>query len=168
MLMEAGGVLRSQVTLSAISRRLTGSSFLRRPPMRPSARAAARPADVRSRIMARSNSAKAPTICIIPVIIIGGHRCNEIDRVGSGPRHMAFHPDRRGAEPEKAGLEANRARMEVVRFRSCDRLFEANSRDQHGRMGLATPHEKSWTSFPLLGVVSAALPAQGIFWECSR
>src|SRR4051794_2471746 len=33
--------------------------------MRPSARAAAKPADVRSRIIARSNSAKAPTICII-------------------------------------------------------------------------------------------------------
>jgi hypothetical protein len=34
-------------------------------PMRPSTRAAARPAEVRSRIIARSNSAKAPTICII-------------------------------------------------------------------------------------------------------
>ena len=33
--------------------------------MRPSALAAATPADVRSRIIARSNSAKAPTICII-------------------------------------------------------------------------------------------------------
>ena len=53
------------MTLSAISRRLAASSFLRRPPMRPSARAAARPAEVRSRIMARSNSAKEPTICII-------------------------------------------------------------------------------------------------------
>jgi hypothetical protein len=51
------------MTLSAISRRLAGSSFLRRPPIRPSARAAARPAEVRSRIMARSNSLKAPTIC---------------------------------------------------------------------------------------------------------
>jgi len=53
------------MTLSAISRRLVASSFLRRPPTRPSARAAARPADVRSRIMARSNSANEPTICII-------------------------------------------------------------------------------------------------------
>src|SRR5690349_17736450 len=53
------------MTLSAISRRLVASSVLRRPPTRPSARAAARPAEVRSRIMARSNSAKAATICII-------------------------------------------------------------------------------------------------------
>src|SRR5438270_1591827 len=37
--------------LSAISRRLAASSFLRRPPTRPSARAAAMPAEVRSRIM---------------------------------------------------------------------------------------------------------------------
>ena len=44
---------------------LAASSFGRRPPMRPSARASASPADVRSRIMARSNSAKLPTICII-------------------------------------------------------------------------------------------------------
>ena len=50
---------------SAISRRFASSSFFRRPAMRPSALAAARPADVRSRIIARSNSAKAPTICII-------------------------------------------------------------------------------------------------------
>jgi hypothetical protein len=42
--------LRPVMTLSAISRRLAASSFLRRPPTRPSARAAARPADVRSRI----------------------------------------------------------------------------------------------------------------------
>src|ERR1051326_3569674 len=34
-------------------------------PTRPSARAASRPAEVRSRIIARSNSAKASTICII-------------------------------------------------------------------------------------------------------
>jgi hypothetical protein len=34
------------MTLSAISRRLAASSFLRRPPTRPSARAAARPAEV--------------------------------------------------------------------------------------------------------------------------
>ena len=53
------------MTLSAISRRLAMSSFLRRLPTRPSARATVRPADVRSRIMARSNSAKVPTICII-------------------------------------------------------------------------------------------------------
>jgi hypothetical protein len=58
-------VFRPKMTLSAISRRFAGSSFFRRPPTRPSARAAARPAEVRSRIMARSNSAKAPTICII-------------------------------------------------------------------------------------------------------
>jgi hypothetical protein len=58
-------VFRPEITASAISRRLVSSSFLRRPPMRPSARAAARPAEVRSRIMARSNSAKAPTIYII-------------------------------------------------------------------------------------------------------
>ena len=58
-------VFRPEITASAISRRLVSSSFLRRPPTRPSALAAASPADVRSRIMARSNSAKAPTICII-------------------------------------------------------------------------------------------------------
>jgi len=53
------------MTLSAISRRLAASSFFRRPPTRPSARAAARPAEVRSRIIARSNSANDATICII-------------------------------------------------------------------------------------------------------
>jgi len=37
-------VFRPDMTASAISRRLVSSSFLRRPPMRPSARAAARPA----------------------------------------------------------------------------------------------------------------------------
>jgi hypothetical protein len=52
------------MTLSAISRRLAASSFLRRPPTRPAARAAAMPAEVRSRIMARSNSA----ICGAPHI----------------------------------------------------------------------------------------------------
>ena len=45
--------------------RFLSSSLGRRPPIRPSARACARPAEVRSRIIARSNSAKAPTICII-------------------------------------------------------------------------------------------------------
>lgn len=50
-------VFRPDITASAISRRLASSNFLRRPPMRPSALAAARPADVRSRIMTRSNSA---------------------------------------------------------------------------------------------------------------
>ena len=44
---------------------LAASSFFRRPPLRAFALAAASPADVRSRIIARSNSAKAPTICII-------------------------------------------------------------------------------------------------------
>jgi hypothetical protein len=53
------------MTLSSISRRLAVSSFFRCPPIRPSALAAARPADVLSRTIARSNSAKAPTICII-------------------------------------------------------------------------------------------------------
>src|SRR5271165_3720639 len=48
------------MTLSAISRRLAASSFLRRPPTRPSARAI-----VRLRIIARSNSANDPTICIV-------------------------------------------------------------------------------------------------------
>jgi hypothetical protein len=57
--------LRPVMTLSAISRRLAPSSFLRRPPILPSARAAARTAEVRSRIMARLNSAKLPTVCII-------------------------------------------------------------------------------------------------------
>jgi hypothetical protein len=42
---------RPTTTLSAISRRLPASSFFRRPPIRPSALAAARPADVRSRIV---------------------------------------------------------------------------------------------------------------------
>ena len=42
--------LRPVITLSAISRRLAASSFFRRPPILPSTRAAARPADVRSRI----------------------------------------------------------------------------------------------------------------------
>jgi hypothetical protein len=42
--------LRPEITLSAISRLLAASSFLRRPPTRPSALAAARPAEVRSRI----------------------------------------------------------------------------------------------------------------------
>jgi hypothetical protein len=41
------------MTLSAISRRLAASSFFRRPPTGPSARAAARPAEVRSRIIDR-------------------------------------------------------------------------------------------------------------------
>jgi hypothetical protein len=36
-------VFRPEITASAISRRLVSSSFLRRPPMRPSALAAARP-----------------------------------------------------------------------------------------------------------------------------
>jgi hypothetical protein len=53
------------MTLSAIFRRFAASSFLRLPAILPSARAAARPAEVRSRIMARSNSANDPTICII-------------------------------------------------------------------------------------------------------
>jgi hypothetical protein len=53
------------MTLSAISRRLAASSFLRLPPAPPSARATARPAEVRLRITARSNSANEPTICII-------------------------------------------------------------------------------------------------------
>src|SRR3546814_6231156 len=57
--------LRPDVTDSAISRRCLSPSLGRRPPIRPSARAWARPALVRSRIMARSNSAKLPTICII-------------------------------------------------------------------------------------------------------
>src|SRR5690242_9308592 len=77
------------MTLSAISRRLATSSFLRRPPMRPSARAAARPAEVRSRIMARSNSAKAPTICIIirPAGVVG------VDRLGNRAEARAGVPD---------------------------------------------------------------------------
>ena len=37
----------------------------RRPPLRPCSRAALSPARVRSRTMARSNSAKEPSICII-------------------------------------------------------------------------------------------------------
>ena len=42
-----------------------GLSFGGRPPIRPSLRAASRPALVRSLSIARSNSANAPTICII-------------------------------------------------------------------------------------------------------
>jgi hypothetical protein len=42
--------LRPVMTLSAISRRLAASSFLRRPPTRPSARAAARPAEARAAV----------------------------------------------------------------------------------------------------------------------
>jgi hypothetical protein len=45
-------VFRPETTASAISRRLVSSSFLRHKPVRPSAQAAARPADVRSRTMA--------------------------------------------------------------------------------------------------------------------
>ena len=56
---------RPERTLSAISRRLLASSFFLRPPIRPLALAAARPAEVRSRIIARSNSANEATICII-------------------------------------------------------------------------------------------------------
>jgi hypothetical protein len=50
--------LRPVMTLSAISRRLAASSFLRRPPTRPSARAAAMPAEVRSRIVAQHRMAQ--------------------------------------------------------------------------------------------------------------
>src|SRR3546814_20505123 len=57
--------LRPEVTDSAISRRCLSPSLRRRPPIRPSARTWARPALARSRIMARSNSAKLHTICII-------------------------------------------------------------------------------------------------------
>jgi hypothetical protein len=53
--------MRPDTTLSAISVHLATASFFRLPPMHRSALAAARPADVRSRIMARLNSAKAPT-----------------------------------------------------------------------------------------------------------
>ena len=42
-----------------------GTSLDRRPPFRPCSRAAFNPARVRSRTMARSNSAKDPSICII-------------------------------------------------------------------------------------------------------
>ena len=44
---------------------INGFNFGRRPPIRPSLRAASRPALVRCFSMARSNSANAPTICII-------------------------------------------------------------------------------------------------------
>src|SRR3954465_6005614 len=84
------------MTLSAISRRLAASSVLRRPPMRPSALAAARPAEVRSRIMARSNSAKAPTICIIirPAGVVGASRAGTAGRTTAG-RHQGV----RGRRP---------------------------------------------------------------------
>ena len=54
---RCAAVLRPDITASAISRRLASSSTLRGPPMRPSALAAAKSAEVRSRIMARSDSA---------------------------------------------------------------------------------------------------------------
>ena len=58
-------VRRPASRFSRISARWLAVSLRRRPPTLPSARAAAKPAEVRSRIIARSNSAKAPTICII-------------------------------------------------------------------------------------------------------
>ncbi len=60
-----GGLAARHNAVGDLSRRLLGVSFLRLPPMRPSARARASPAEVRSWIMARSNSAKEPTICAI-------------------------------------------------------------------------------------------------------
>ena len=68
---------RPERTLSAISRRLLASSFFLRPPIRPLALAAARPAEVRSRIIARSNSANEATICIemrVIEILVAGRR----------------------------------------------------------------------------------------------
>ncbi len=52
-------------TSSIAAARCSLSSFRGRPPTRPSRLACARPARVRSRIIARSNSANDPTICII-------------------------------------------------------------------------------------------------------
>ena len=52
-------------TIFRISDCCCGENLGRRPPTRPFCRAASSPAWVRSRSMARSNSAKAPTICII-------------------------------------------------------------------------------------------------------
>src|SRR3989475_741974 len=60
----AAGVCRPDVTRSTIAACCCGPSLGRRPPMRPWARATANPAWVRSRIIARSNSAKLPTICM--------------------------------------------------------------------------------------------------------
>ena len=90
------------------------SSFLRRPPTRPSARAAARPAEVRSRIMARSNSAKEPGK-IQGILFVWASECarnpasnsmglrrNSL-RIGTG---NLFRPSR----------ELNRAIREVIRL----------------------------------------------------
>src|ERR1017187_3263267 len=58
-------VLSPLVTIFRTSACCRSESFGRHPPMRPSSRAASNPALVRSLSMARSNSANAPTICII-------------------------------------------------------------------------------------------------------
>jgi hypothetical protein len=58
----AGAASASIARISALCR---GMSLDRRPPFRPCSRAAFNPARVRSRTMARSNSAKDPSICII-------------------------------------------------------------------------------------------------------
>jgi len=61
----SAAVLLPLETILMISACCCGLSFGRRPPMRPCLRALSRPALVRSRSIARSNSAKAPSICII-------------------------------------------------------------------------------------------------------
>jgi hypothetical protein len=60
----AACVCRPDVTISTMAACCCGPSLGRRPPIRPWARATANPACVRSRIIARSNSAKLPTICM--------------------------------------------------------------------------------------------------------
>ena len=57
--------VRPAASMPRISVRCCASNFGRRPPVRPCARAVCRPARVRSCTIARSNSAKQPSICII-------------------------------------------------------------------------------------------------------
>jgi len=64
-LAASAAVLVPLETIFRISDCCYGDSFGRRPPIRPSSRAASNPALVRSFSMDFSNSAKAPAICII-------------------------------------------------------------------------------------------------------
>src|SRR3954471_6462978 len=61
---RSAALFRPEPRPSRISAFCSGVSFGCRPPFRPRAVAAFRPARVRSRTMARSNSAKEPSICI--------------------------------------------------------------------------------------------------------
>ena len=60
---DTAAVLRPDASMSRISAFCSGDNWAVVPPLRPRLLAACRPALVRSRTMARSNSAKAPSIC---------------------------------------------------------------------------------------------------------